>query len=47
MPVLQRHSDEVKVEADRLLQVRDLQVDMADVGDGFAATLHSRKPISA
>jgi uncharacterized protein (DUF2461 family) len=41
MRVLQRHSDKVTVEANRPLQVRDLQVNMADVGDGFAATLHS------
>src|SRR6266498_4105491 len=40
MRVLQRHSDKVTVEADRSLQVRDLQVNMADLGDGFAVTLH-------
>jgi hypothetical protein len=40
VPVLQRHSDKVTIEADRSLKVRDLEVNMADVGDGFAARLH-------
>ena len=41
MPVLQRHADKVAVEADRSLQVGDLQVDMANVSNGFVGALHS------
>jgi hypothetical protein len=39
-PVLQRHADEVTVEADRTLQIRDPQVKVTDVGDGFASLMH-------